>query len=148
AAHANPVRYLPPGQELAGPVRDALPNQREAGNSDDNGLGFECFGYPVCGEALARSAWHDESASWCFGVDEVIPCSGDCPRLMRLGVTRLWFCTLPFQSFENQAPVQRPPAVETNLERVPHQVTFTNRPRAGVSDNRTSDVAAGVERER
>jgi hypothetical protein len=64
------------------------------------------------------------------------------------GVSRSWFCTLAFQFFENQAPVQRPPAVETNLERVPHQVTFTDRPGAGVSDNRPSDVAAGVERER
>jgi hypothetical protein len=61
---------------------------------------------------------------------------------------RLWFCTLTFQPFENQAPIRRLPTVETNLERVSHQVTFTDRPAASVRDNRPSDMAARIERER
>jgi hypothetical protein len=63
-------------------------------------------------------------------------------------MSRLWSCTFAFQPSNNQAPIQRLPAVETNLERVPHKVTLADRPSAGVRNDRAGDVAARVERER
>jgi hypothetical protein len=54
---------------------------------------------------------------------------------------------LALQPSDNQAPVQRLPAVETNLARVSQQMTLADRPAAGVRNDRQGDVAARVERE-
>jgi hypothetical protein len=148
AAHADPVRHLPLGQKLAGPVGDALPNQHEAGDCDENSLGFEQFGYPVRREGLAGSARHDKTTSRRLVADEVVPRCGDCSRLMRLGVSRLWSCTLALQPSDNQSPIQRLPTVETNLDRVSHQVALADRFRAGMRNDRQGDIAARVERKR
>ncbi len=57
-------------------------------------------------------------------------------------------CSFALQASDNEAPVQRLPAVETNLDRVPHQMTLADRPGAGVRNDRKGNVAARVERER
>src|SRR5262249_38047978 len=111
AADAKPVWDLAVSQKFAGPVGHTLPDQREARDGDKHCLGFERPSNPKCGEALAGSARHNETAADGLVVDEMLPCRSDRPLLMAPGRSRLGLDGFAFEVRDNRAPIARPPAV-------------------------------------